>query len=164
MDAIVAGAVPVNRCDAIRAWRLSRGTLFGMAAILSPRATPADRFICIDGFGGHTRLVREAPLSAVVFSLIGALLLVAALVLGILGSFGFLAVASVGMFFLAAALISRAVSSSAVRPAAVLALAGFALILFGTTATPLFYLGWGVVAGSVALAILAARHARPTAK
>src|SRR6267378_6755345 len=47
------------------------------------------------------------PVSAVVFAVIGALLLVAALVLGILGSFAFIAIASVGMFFIAAALIAE---------------------------------------------------------
>jgi len=108
--------------------------------------------------------VREAPLSAVVFSLVGALLLVAALILGVLGSFSFLGIAAVGMFFVAASLISRALSSSPVRPAAVLGLAGFAVVVFGLTATPLFYFGWGVVAAAAALAIVAAGRARPTAK
>jgi len=46
-----------------------------------------------------------------VFAVIGALLLVSALVLGILGSFAFIAVASVGMFFIAAALIAQTVRS-----------------------------------------------------
>ena len=86
-----------------------------------------------------------------------------ALILGVLGSFSFLGVASVGMFFVAAALISPAVSSSAVRPAAVLALVGFALLLFGCTATPVFYLGWFVIAGAIALAILAASRTKTRA-
>ena len=108
--------------------------------------------------------MREAPLSAVVFSLVGALLLIVALILGVLGSFSFLGVAAVGMFFIAAALISRAAALSPVRPAAVLGLAGFAVVVFGLTATPLFYFGWGVVAAAAALAIVAAGRARPTAK
>ena len=48
-----------------------------------------------------------SPLSAVIFAVLGAVLLVSALVLATLGSFGFIAVASVGMFFVAAALIRR---------------------------------------------------------
>src|SRR5438105_750571 len=164
IDAMVAGAVSPSRCEAIRAWRLSSGTLFATVAILSPRPTPAVWLICIDGSAEQTRLVREAPLSAVVFSLVGALLLVAALILGVLGSFSFLGIAAVGMFFVAASLISRALSSSPVRAAAVLGLAGFAVTVFGLTATPLFYFGWGVVAAAAALAIVAARRARPTAR
>ena len=45
-------------------------------------------------------------MSTVVFAVIGALMLAAAVVLGVLGSFAYVAVAAVGMFFLAAALIS----------------------------------------------------------
>ena len=108
--------------------------------------------------------MREAPLSAVVFSLVGALLLIVALILGVLGSFSFLGVAAVGMFFVAAALISRAAATSPVRPAAVLGLAGFAVVVFGLTATPLFYFGWGVVAAAAALAIVAAGRARSSAR
>jgi hypothetical protein len=91
-----------------------------------------------------------------VFAVIGAVLLVAALVLGVLGSFAFIAIASVGMFFIAAALIARAVPSPADRAPAVLALAALALIVFGMTATPFFYAGWGLLAGAAALAIISA--------
>ena len=72
-----------------------------------------------------------SPLSAVIFALLGALLLVSALALGILGSFAYLAVASVGMFFIAAA-----------------------LVVFGMTA-----LGWGILTGAALLALLNARRA-----
>jgi len=47
-----------------------------------------------------------SPLSAIIFAVLGAFLLVSALALGILGSFAYIAVASVGMFFIAAALIA----------------------------------------------------------
>jgi hypothetical protein len=94
-----------------------------------------------------------------VFAVLGALLLVSALVLGILGSFAFIAIASVGMFFIAAALISQAVRSPRGRAPAVLALAALALIVFGLTATPFFYAGWGLLAGAVILALVSARDA-----
>jgi hypothetical protein len=94
-----------------------------------------------------------------VFAVTGALLLVAALALGILGSFAFIAIASVGMFFIAAALIAQAVPSPDRRAPAVLALAALALIVFGMTATPFFYLGWGLLACAALLALLNGRRA-----
>ena len=96
---------------------------------------------------------RPPPLSAVVFAVIGALLLVAALVLGILGSFAFIAIASVGMFFIAASLVTRAVPSPAGRAPAVLALAALALLVFGMTAA-----SWGLFAGAIVLALLNGRR------
>jgi hypothetical protein len=99
-------------------------------------------------------------LSALVFAVIGALLLVAAIVLAALGSFAFLAIASVGMFFIAAALIAQAARSPQSRGPAVLALAAVALLLFGTVATPFFYAGWGLLAGSAMLALTNALGAR----
>lgn len=77
-----------------------------------------------------------------------------AVALAALGSFAFLAIASVGMFFIAAALIAQAARSPESRAPAVLALAAVALILFGTVATPFFYAGWGLLAGSAALAFV----------
>jgi len=103
------------------------------------------------------------PLSAVVFAVIGALLLLAALVLGILGSFAFIAIASVGMFFIAAALIAQAVPTPDRRAPAVLGLAALALIVFGMTATPFFYLGWGLLAGAATLAFVNAVRAKKRA-
>jgi hypothetical protein len=100
------------------------------------------------------------PLSAVVFAVIGAFLLLTALMLGILGSFAFIAIASVGMFFIAAALIAQAVPSPDRRAPAVLALAALALIVFGMTATPFFYAGWGLLAGAVGLAFVNAVRAK----
>ena len=94
-----------------------------------------------------------------VFAVLGALLLVSAFVLGILGSFAYIAIASVGMFFIAAALIAQAVPSPDRRAPAVLALAALALIVFGMTATPFFYLGWGLLAGAALLALLNGRRA-----
>jgi hypothetical protein len=99
------------------------------------------------------------PVSAVVFAAIGALLLVSALVLAILGSFAFIAIASVGMFFIAAALIAQAVPSPGRRAPAILALGAVALIVFGLTATPFFYAGWGLLAGAATLALLGGRRA-----
>lgn len=94
------------------------------------------------------------PLSAKVFATIGALLLVSAVALAALGSFAFIAVASVGTFFIAAALIAQAVPSPAARAPAVLALGALALIVFGLVATPFFYAGWGLLAGAAALAFV----------
>lgn len=101
---------------------------------------------------------RTTPLSATVFAVLGATLLVTAAILALPGSFAFLAVASVGMFFVAAALISRAAGSTLSRAAAVLALAGVALVVFGTVATPFFYAGWGLIAGAAMLALIGRRR------
>jgi len=99
------------------------------------------------------------PVSAVSFAVIGALLLVSALALAILGSFAFIAIASVGMFFIAAALIAQAAPSPGHRAPAILALGAVALIVFGLTATPFFYAGWGLLAGAAILALLNGRRA-----
>jgi len=95
-----------------------------------------------------------SPVSAVIFAVLGALLLVSALVLGIVGSFAYIAVASVGMFFIAAALVARAIPSPEGRAPAVLALAALALVVFGMTA-----LAWGILAGAAVLALVNARRA-----
>ena len=100
-----------------------------------------------------------------VFAVIGALLLVSALVLGILGSFAFIAVASVGMFFIAAALIAQTVRSRGGRAPAGLALAALAPMVFGMIVAPFaylawVYLGWGLIAGAALLALLNGRRAR----
>lgn len=93
------------------------------------------------------------PLATVVFAVVGAALLVIAAVLGLLGSFAFLAIAAVGCFFIAAALVARAIRSPLRRVAAVISVAGIALVVFGMVATPLFYLGWACLgAGLIALA------------
>ncbi|HEV8536041.1 MAG TPA: hypothetical protein VGR87_10055 [Candidatus Limnocylindria bacterium] len=107
--------------------------------------------------------MRSAPVSSAVFAVVGAALLVGALILAILGSFAYLAAASVGLFFIAAALVSRAALSRApgVLPPAILALAGIALVVFGMVATPMFYFGLGLLVGAMALALLGYR-ARPT--
>jgi peptidoglycan/LPS O-acetylase OafA/YrhL len=96
----------------------------------------------------------RSPPSTRIFAGLGALLLVAAAVLAILGSFAYLAAASVGTFFVAAALIARAAPSTAARAPAILALAAVALIVFGLTATPFFYAGWGLFAGAIVLALM----------
>ena len=107
---------------------------------------------------------RRSPASAVLFAVIGAILLVAALVLGILGSFAFIAIASVGMFFVAAALVARAVPSPESRAPAVLALAALAPMVFGMIVAPFsylawVYLGWGLIAGAALLALVNGRRA-----
>lgn len=99
-------------------------------------------------------MTRGAPLSATVFAVLGAFTLVAAGILAVLGSFAFLAAASVGMFFVAAALIAWIVRPTIARASAVLALAGIALVVFGLVATPFFYAGWGLIAGAAVLALL----------
>jgi hypothetical protein len=116
---------------------------------------------CIAVFGQENRRVRDTPPpSAVIFAVIGAILLVAALMLGILGSFAFIAVASVGIFFIAAALIARAVPSPDSQTAGVLGLVALGLIVFGLTATPFFYAGWGLLAGAAVLAVISAVRAK----
>lgn len=102
----------------------------------------------------------RTPISARVFGVIGSVLLLTGVALAILGSFAYVAVMAVGLFFTAAALISRSVAAPASRAAAVLALAALALLVFGQVATPLFYAGWGLLAGSAALAVLGARRSR----
>ncbi len=96
--------------------------------------------------------------SATAFTALGALLLVAGAFLALLGSFAYVAVVSVGLFFLAAGLLARAIRSPGLRAAAVLALSALALLVFGLTGTPLFYVGWGLLAGSIALAVVIARQ------
>lgn len=97
--------------------------------------------------------MRRKPLAFVVFSLVGTALLVIAVVLGLLGSFAFIAIAAVGCFFIAAALVARASVSPAQRAAAVISVAGLALVVFGLVATPLFFLGWACLgAGLIGLA------------
>ena len=108
---------------------------------------------------------RASPPSAVVFAVIGAVLLVSALVLGVLGSFAFIVIASVGMVFIAAALVAQAVPSPEGRAPAVLALAALAITVFGMTTMPLsylgwVYLGWGLLAGAATLAIVNAVRAK----
>lgn len=93
------------------------------------------------------------PIATVVFALIGTALLVVAVVMGLLGSFAFIAIAAVGCFFIAAALVVRAIRAPLRRVAAVISVAGIALVVFGMVATPLFYLGWACLgAGLIALA------------
>lgn len=98
------------------------------------------------------------PPSAVVFLALGALLLLAGAILGALGSFAYVGLISVGLFFVAAGLMARAVRSPGLRAAAVLALAAIALLVFGLVGTPFFYAGWGLLAGSIALALVQARR------
>jgi hypothetical protein len=49
----------------------------------------------------------RTPLSSRIFALLGALLVVAGVVLALLGSFAFVAVIAIGLFFTAAALVAR---------------------------------------------------------
>lgn len=100
------------------------------------------------------------PLSATVFAVLGAGSLVAGVVLGMLGSFALPVALSVGLFFISASLIARAIRSPALRAAAVLWVGGLALLVFGMTATPLFYAGWGVLAGAAVLAVILGRSVR----
>lgn len=103
------------------------------------------------------RLVALEPKTKHSKALLGAALLVGAVLLAALGSFAALAAISVGMFLVAAALITRAATSPGQRVAAVIALAGLALVMFGMAATPLFYLGWALIgSGLIAAAGLVA--------
>jgi hypothetical protein len=101
--------------------------------------------------------VSKKPLASVVFVLIGTALLLIAVVLGLLGSFGFIAIAAVGCFFIAAALVARASRAPEQRAAAVIAVVGIAFVVFGLVASPLFYLGWACLgAGLIGLASIVA--------
>ena len=96
------------------------------------------------------------------FAVVAALFLTASVVLGLLGSFAYVASAAVGLLFVAAALISRAVHSPAARVPALVALAGVALSLVGTVTTmPFLYVGIGLIVGASAIALLT-RRARTT--
>jgi hypothetical protein len=97
--------------------------------------------------------VGRRSVATVVFALVGTTLLLIAVVLGLLGSFAFIAIAAVGCFFIAAALVARAIRAPLRRVAGVISVAGIALVVFGMVATPLFFLGWACLgAGLVALA------------
>ena len=94
------------------------------------------------------------------FAGLGLAIIAVGIALAIIGSFAYVGALSVGLFFIAAALVARVVSPQASRVAAVLLLASFALLIFGLTATPLFYAGWGLLAGAVALLVVG--HKRRT--
>lgn len=98
------------------------------------------------------------PPSAVVFLALGTLLLLIGAVLRALGSFAYVGAIAIGLFFVAAGLIARAVRSPGLRAAAVLALAAIVLLVFGLAGTPFFYAGWGLLAGSIALALVQGRR------
>jgi hypothetical protein len=112
--------------------------------------------------GENWRMHAPAPLSAKVFAIIGVLLLLSAVALAVLGSFAFIAVASLGMFFIGGAVIAQAIRSPDHRAPPVLALAALALIVFGMVATPFFYAGWALLVGAAALAVVNARRVRST--
>lgn len=95
------------------------------------------------------RMSPSGPLSATAFAVLGAALLVIAVALALAGSFGALPAASVGTFFIAAALIARATTTAGARVAAILSLCGVALVTFGLVATPLFYLGWALLGAAL---------------
>ncbi len=101
--------------------------------------------------------MQSVSTSTLVFVVIGALILAAAVTLGMLGSFAYLAVAAVGMFFVAAALISNATRSRAARVPAFLALFGIVVSLVGTVTTiPFLLLGVGLTATAGAIVLLLA--------
>jgi len=112
--------------------------------------------------------VSEKRLATVVFVLIGTALLLIAVVLGVLGSFAFIAIAAVGCFFIAAALVAGASRAPAERAAAVISVVGIALVVFGLVASPLFYLGWACLGAGLigfAASMVAMRRERiPTSR
>jgi hypothetical protein len=80
-----------------------------------------------------------------------------------LGSFAYLALAAIGLLFVAAALISEATRSSTARVPAFVALIGVVLSLVGTVTTiPFLYVGVGLVAGAAAIAMLLGMRSRST--
>jgi hypothetical protein len=107
--------------------------------------------------------VRSVSLATQVLVVIGALLLAAAVILGMLGSFAYLALAATGLFFVTAALISHAARSPDARVPALLALLGVMLSLLGTvTRSPSLYAGVGLIVGAAAIALLLAGRTRST--
>jgi hypothetical protein len=107
--------------------------------------------------------MRSASPATKVFAVSGALLLAVAVILGVLGSFAYLAPAATGLFFVAAALISRAAHTTAARVPAFLALVGVMVSLVGTVTTiPFLYAGLGLIVGAAAIALLFASRARAT--
>jgi len=105
--------------------------------------------------------MQSAPLATRVFATFGAVLLTVAVILGVLGSFAYLAAAAVGLCFVAAALISHAIHSPVARGSAFLALIGLILALFGTVTTiPLLYIGVGLMAVAAAVGVLFAVRTR----
>jgi hypothetical protein len=93
-----------------------------------------------------------------VFAVLGIAAIATGLVLAVLGSFAYLGAIAIGLFFVAAAHVTRAATSPGSRVAAVLALAAVAFLVVGQVATPLFYASWGLLAGSIALALVQARR------
>ena len=84
------------------------------------------------------------------------------MILGLLGSFAYLAIAAVGLIFIAAALTALATRSNAARVPAFLGLVGVVLALVGTVTTaPFLYLGVGLIAGAVAIALFFALRSAP---
>lgn len=88
------------------------------------------------------------------FAVLALTLLIAAAALAVLRSFAYLAVASVGLLFLAAALASNATRDPHQRVAALLLVAGVGLTVFGLTFTAIYYLGLGLIASGLALVFL----------
>lgn len=108
---------------------------------------------------GYNGRVRRAPLATRVFALLGVVLVVAALFLALLGSFAYVHIASVGMFLVAAALIWGVIRQAFPRAAAILCLAGIALVMVGLVVMPftyagLIYAGWGLIAASVVISLV----------
>lgn len=99
-------------------------------------------------------VTRPDLLTPKTFAAAGAACLAIAAGLALSGSFAYLAAASVGMFLIAAALLTRTVRSRTSRAAAVILLAGVALTIFGLTATPFFYLGWVLMVASAVMALV----------
>ncbi len=82
-------------------------------------------------------MMDEMPLSGRVFLIVAAALLGLSAVLAARGSFAWLAVASLGIFFLAQAQIARTVRSPIRRIGAALVLTGGFLYLYASVMSPL---------------------------
>ncbi len=103
-------------------------------------------------------VTERVPLSCKFFAVTGALCLAASVLLAFLHSFSYIAVAAVGLFFVAAALISYSTRSRAARVPALLALLGVAIALVGTVTTvPFLAVGVGLIVGAFAVALLLRR-------
>lgn len=105
-------------------------------------------------------MMDEMPLSSRVFLAISATLLVLGAVLLVLGSFAWLAVASLGILFLAQAQIARTVRDPVRRLAVSLVVTGGYLYLYASVMSPLQVPALAVLLGGALLLAFSLARAR----
>lgn len=105
-------------------------------------------------------MMNEMPLSGRVFLALAAVLLALGAVLFALGSFAWLAIASLGIFFLAQAQIARTIRSPLPRLGITLVLAGAFLYLYASVMSPLQGPALAVLLGGALLLVVSLARAR----